>query len=316
MPTDVTARAVVAADVPALTALDRAVDVSWWGEPETDEAQVRHLLEWTGDLPRRSRILHRGDEVAGYACVMSATDSQLAVHPGLDATDRTACYDDLLPWLVSLDTRELDAPSQDAERLVALARHGFEPQRSSFDLEMPASTPLSEPAWPPGVRLRPFDLERDPAAVHALIYSVWTDVPGHHERSIDDWRLIFTGHEGFRPALQVLAWRSGDGDAQGDDRSGDGGGEGESGTDELVGVAICRVYAGTDVWVSQLAVGHSGRGLGLGRAVLTEALRRLAGCEEVEQVGLSVMARNEQALGLYRSIGLQVDREFVICLRD
>lgn len=143
--------------------------------------------------------------------------------------------------------------------------------------------------------MRPFDLARDAAAVHALIYSVWTDVPGHHDRSIDDWQLIFTGHEGFDPVLQVLAWRSGG---------------------ELVGVAICRVYAGTDGWVSQLAVGRSGRGLGLGRAVLTEALRRLTSCEGVEQVGLSVMARNQQALGLYRSIGLRIDREFVICLRD
>jgi mycothiol synthase len=165
--------------------------------------------------------------------------------------------------------------------------------RSSFDLERPAGADLPQPAWPDGVTTRPFDPDRDAEEVHALVYSVWSDVPGHHDRPLEEWRHLFLGFEGFDPALQVLAVRHG----------------------RAVAVALCRTYAGTDGWVAQLAVGRDARGLGLGRAVLCEALRRLTATEGVETVGLSVQAENAAALRLYRSVGLEVARELVVHTR-
>ncbi|MBA2318955.1 MAG: GNAT family N-acetyltransferase [Euzebyales bacterium] len=280
-------------DVAALAALERAADVAWWGKAETEDADVRHGLEWAGDLASRTQVLERGGDMVGFAARMGEGDAGLSVAPWLDEPARQAAYDELLGWLEAAGARELDAPRQDRARLAALERHGFMPVRSSFELEMRADAPLPEPRWPERVAVRPFELERDAPVLHELVYSVWADVAGHHDRPFDEWRHAFLGHDGFDPGLQVLTWRG----------------------DQLVGAAVCRVYGDTDGWLSQLVVARDARGLGLGRALLCEALRRLAAVPGVELLGLSVMARNQAALGLYQSVGLRVDREFITCER-
>lgn len=281
-------------DVGALGALGRALDVAWWGQEETDDADVLHGLQWADDLENRTQVLVIDGRIVGSAAVMGQSNADLAVAPWLGERDRRAAYDQLLDWLVGADAHELDAPRQDTERLQALQRHGFRPMRSSFELEMAKDAALPEPPWPAGVSVRPMDIERDPPLLHELIYSVWTDVPGHAARPFEEWRHLFLGHADFDPAFQVLAWRD----------------------DRLAGAAVCRLFGGTDGWLSQLVVGRADRGLGLGRALLCEALGRMLATPGVELVGLSVMAANEQALGLYVSVGLQVDREFIICAPD
>ena len=75
---------------------------------------------------------------------------------------------------------------------------------------------------------------------------------------------------------------------------------------------MCRTFAGGIGWVSQLAVGYPDRGVGLGRALLVESFHRLS-ATGVEILGLGVGADNENALGLYRSVGLEVARKWVHC---
>ncbi|MBA2529917.1 MAG: GNAT family N-acetyltransferase [Euzebyales bacterium] len=288
-------RAAALADVPALGDLERAAEVSWWGRPETEDADVRHGLEWVGDLGSRTLVLvDPAGALVGFAAVGGQGEGSLLVAPSLDPGARTGAGDALVVWLAGAGARTLGAPRQDTERLALLRGHGFTPARSSFDLELAAGEPLPHPDWPDGVTLRAFDADRDAPELHALVYSVWTDVPGHTARPFDEWRLLMLGHDGFDPALQVLAVRDG----------------------RLVGAAVCRTYGGTDGWVSQLVVGRDARRIGLGRTVLVEALRRLAAVPGTELVGLSVYAANTQALGLYRSVGLRIDREFVICQRE
>ncbi len=277
-------------DVEAVGRLHRRLDVAWWGREETDDGEIAHLLGWVGDLGGRSRLLERRGEVVGFACVAGVGDATLLVDPALGEADRAHAAGLLLRWLDAAGAAEIDRPSQDAWYRAALERAGWSVVRSSFDLERPATSELAEPAWPAGVALRPFDPDRDAEQVHALVYSVWSDVAGHHDRPLDEWRHLFLGFDGFDPALQVQAVREG----------------------RLVGVALCRTYAGTDGWVLQLAVDRDARGIGLGRAVLLEALRRLAASDGVEVVGLSVQAENAAALGLYRSVGLEVARELVV----
>lgn len=281
-----------AEDVPALGRLQRELDVAWWGREETDDTDVAHLLRWVGDLDARSRVLPGPEGIVGYAAVTAGGDATLAVAPGLPADRRRAALDALLAWLVASPAGavlELDAPRQDLERLDALARHGLLPLRSQFDLERPANAPLATPAWPAGVDLVPFRDDLAPA-LHTLVYSVWADVPGHHWRPYDEWRHLFLHVEPFDPGLQVVAARDG----------------------APVGVALSRVSAGTDGWVSQLAVARDEQGRGLGRALLLEALRRLASAG-TDRVGLGVSARNAAALGLYRSAGLEIVRETAVC---
>jgi ribosomal protein S18 acetylase RimI-like enzyme len=52
--------------------------------------------------------------------------------------------------------------------------------------------------------------------------------------------------------------------------------------------------------------------VGLGRALLVESFHRLS-ATGVEILGLGVEAANVNALGLYRSVGLEVAREWVHC---
>jgi ribosomal protein S18 acetylase RimI-like enzyme len=67
--------------------------------------------------------------------------------------------------------------------------------------------------------------------------------------------------------------------------------------------------AGGRGWVDTLAVAQSERRRGLGRALLLHALTDLqrAGARGL---GLGVEAENDGALGLYRSLGLEVEREW------
>lgn len=283
-------RPATGSDVEAVGRLHRRLDVEWWGREETDDAEIRHLLGWIGDLEGRSRLLERDGEVVGFASVAGIGDATLLVDPVLGTPECDHAADALLRWLDGAGATEIDCPRHDIWRYGALKRAGWVALRSSFDLERPAREALAEPVWPDGVALRSFDGERDAAQVHGLVYSVWSDVPGHHDRPLQEWCHLLLGFEGFDPALQVVAVRD----------------------HRVIGAALCRTYAGTDGWVSQLAVGRDARGLGLGRALLLEALRRLAATDGVEAVGLSVQAENAAALGLYRSVGLEVVRELVM----
>jgi ribosomal protein S18 acetylase RimI-like enzyme len=128
-----------------------------------------------------------------------------------------------------------------------------------------------------------------------MLYSFWTDVPGHTDRPIDEWRSSILAGSWFEADLIVVA-------------------RGDGGVGPIVGGAISRLFAGDVGWVSQLGVARSARGLGLGRAILIEACRRLS-AKEPRIIGLGVEAENANALGLYRSVGLEIAREWIHCAR-
>ena len=62
-------------------------------------------------------------------------------------------------------------------------------------------------------------------------------------------------------------------------------------------------------YVDMLAVATNERHRGLGRALLLQAFAdlQLAGCRDLT---LEAQAENAAALGLYRSVGLEVEREW------
>jgi ribosomal protein S18 acetylase RimI-like enzyme len=141
----------------------------------------------------------------------------------------------------------------------------------------------------------PFRLGVDDEELHEMIYSFWTDVPGHTHRPIDEWRSWILAGPWFDADLIVVVRSDG-------------------GSGPIVGCAISRLF-GSDVgWVSQLGVARSARGFGLGRAILIEACRRLS-ARSPRIVGLGVEAENANALGLYRSVGLEIAREWIHCVR-
>ncbi len=287
-----TTRPLSPGDAPAMTVLSCALDRRWWGQAETEFDEVEQRLRLAGNLDERSRGIETSAGLVAYGLQFGSHDIDVVIAPELDADTRRAVEDELFGWLTAVGVGRIEAPEQDTDLLATYARHGFVPISSSFELERPAERPLAgTPPLPEGVELRPFDRDADASAVHALIYSFWTEVPTHADRDLEEWRELFLGHASYDGDHQVIAWRGG----------------------APVGAAICRIFGGDTGWVTQLGVAHGERGCGLGRALLTEATRRLADTQGVEVIGLSVVARNEQALGLYRSAGFEVTREWVTC---
>ena len=128
-----------------------------------------------------------------------------------------------------------------------------------------------------------------------MVYSFWTDVPGHTHRPLAEWRSTILAGPWYEPDLVVVA-------------------RGEGGAGAPLGSAICRTFTGGVGWVSQLGVARPARGLGLGRVILIESCRRLS-LKKPRIIGLGVEAENANALGLYRSVGMDIAREWGHCER-
>lgn len=291
-------RAACLDDLDAIATVAAAQDTSWWGEPDGDIDDVRDELDRvvlaSGSLDAGTRIAVRDDVVIGVGLLVGHGHTSLAVDPS--TTVAAAVRLALIDWLSDHGGVQFEAPSQDTERLGQLAARGFVPVRSSFELERSADvSDLPDPEWPPDVALTPLRLGVDDEELHEMIYSFWTDVPGHTHRPIDEWRSLFLAGSWFDPDLLVLVRADG-------------------GAGSIVGCALNRTFAGKVGWVTQLGVARPARGVGLGRAVLLEACHRLSRTG-VGIIGLGVEAENANALGLYRSVGMDIAREWVHCER-
>jgi len=281
-------------DIDAVARVVDAQDVAWWGAPDGDLDDVRSEMaradRAAGALGSGVRVAVSGSRVIGVAMLVGHGQTTLAVDPA--EPDSSEAMSGLLSWAVRHGAVEFEAPSHDGVRLQLLREFGFVANRSSFELERPGDVAdLPRPSWPPGIVPVPFRLGVDDEELHEMIYSFWTDVPGHVARPIEEWRASILAGSWFHAENVVVA------------RSDDGGGA-------FVGCAIGRTFTGDVGWVSQLGVAPAARGRGLGRAILLEACHRL-GHEHRRVIGLGVEAENAGALRLYRSVGMEVVREWV-----
>jgi ribosomal protein S18 acetylase RimI-like enzyme len=146
--------------------------------------------------------------------------------------------------------------------------------------------PVPAAVFPEGVEVAPYRFGDDDQAVHRLIYvdAGWGSVPGHAERGLEQWLAMVR-----RCRSTFLARRDG----------------------RPVGWVAGRVLIGGRGYVEMLAVAASERHRGLGRALLLHAFAdlQLAGARDLT---LEAQADNATALGLYRSVGLEVEREWRI----
>jgi len=289
-------------DVEAMSLVFDAQETSWWGESDGDIAEVRNELarveQAMGSLDAGARVAMADGALIGVALCVGHGHTSVAVDPSSAAA--SAARMALFGWLAGFDEFdgiEIESPAQDDQRLGELASIGFVPHRSSFELERHGdASDLGEPAWSDGFVPVPFRLGVDDEELHDMIYAFWTDVPGHTHRPIDEWRASILAGSWFDADLVVIVRNDG----------GDG---------PIVGCALGRTFTGDVGWVSQLGVAPSARGVGLGRATLIEACRRLS-AKQPKVVGLGVEAENANALGLYQSVGFEIDREWVHCVRD
>jgi ribosomal protein S18 acetylase RimI-like enzyme len=279
-------RPATAADVPALTDLFGRHDTAWFGAVEESEKEIADRLGSVEDLATNTALVFDGEGLLG-AAMRWRTDTTLIVAPDIDPHP---VYDQLVPWLAAGTPSHVEVLGRDDALREYLEARGWRHRRSSFELfgKVDDTLHLDRPLRPDGITVRGFGPD-DAAAVHHLIYvdAGWADVPGHHYRELTEWRSIFLG-DWFRPDEQVLAWRG----------------------ERLVGVALTRHWDDGTGWISQLATARDERRHGLGRALLLQALATLVAAG-ASQLGLSVLAQNRGALGLYRSVGLEIDREWM-----
>jgi ribosomal protein S18 acetylase RimI-like enzyme len=286
-------------DVEAIGRVVDAQDTAWWGAPDGDLDDVRDELERVrramGSLDVGARVAVMEGSGVGVAMAVGHGHTSVAVDSAY--RDASLVRRALFAWLAEFgDDVQIDAPAQDVDRLGDLDALGFTPLRSSFELERPGDiADLPDPTWPVGMVPVPFRLGVDDEELHEMIYSFWTDVPGHTYRPIDEWRSWILAGQWFDADLIVVA------------RDGEGRGS-------LQGSVVSRTFTGGVGWVSQLGVARTARGLGLGRALLIEACRRL-GVKQPRIIGLGVEAENANALGLYESVGFEIAREWIHCSR-
>jgi ribosomal protein S18 acetylase RimI-like enzyme len=276
-----TLRSATDGDRDAVLALGVAEEAAWFGEAEVSAEEVGEWVDDEGGVTPGVVAVDNGGRVRGFA----SPGRHGAVFVA-DPARTDALADELLPWLLEQrDGVELMTFAADSARVAAFERHGLRHRRSSFSLARPDSAgPLPAAAFPDGVEVAPYRLGDADEAVHRLIYvdAAWASVPGHAERDVDGWRAVVR-----RCRLAFLARRDG----------------------RPVGwVTGCLLASGRG-YVDTLAVATSERRRGLGRALLLHALTdlQLAGARGL---ALGVEAANETALGLYRSVDFEVEREW------
>ena len=214
-----------------------------------------------------------------------ATDDA-AVDPG-DGPE--PALEALVAWLGERGHHKVDSYGRDARRIAWLEANGFTHRRSFFDLQRGIDTPLAPAVWPSGVAIARYRPGEDDEAVYALIYvdAAWAEVPGHMQRSLEGWRSTLTpDYRGW------VARRDG----------------------RPIGWVAGRVFSDGRGWVEQLAVARSARGLGLGRALLLHSLAELHE-RGATSLALGVQGENENAIGLYRKVGFEVEREWRVYSR-
>jgi ribosomal protein S18 acetylase RimI-like enzyme len=281
-------------DAQAVTDLVIACDIDEFGTPDFELDDL--LTDWNRpgfELAQDAILVLDGERVVAYAGFGRRDYADVYVHPEFRGR---GIGSELLRWTERRALEQLQPG--DAIRLgqvvtknrggasVLLERAGYEPARTYWRMEMLLDGPPPPPAWPEGVRVRTFDLERDARAVHALVEGAFADNERHETQSFEEWQAFMIDREAFEPGLWFVA------DADG----------------EVAGVVLCPDYE-AEGWVRQLAVARSWRRRGLGTALLRQAMSEFHRRGR-DRIGLVVDSWNRTgAKELYERAGMHVARE-------
>ena len=147
---------------------------------------------------------------------------------------------------------------------------GYGAVRVFRELRIDLQAPPPPPEWPDGLRVVPFDPERDALEFHAAHQETFADAWDFTPRDFESWSKDHLGSERFDPTLWCVV------------RAGD----------ELVAGTICTgdTYGGG--WVHVLFTRRPWRGQGVGAALLADSFGRFWERGE-HNVGLGVDAASD-----------------------
>jgi ribosomal protein S18 acetylase RimI-like enzyme len=279
-------RPATSADTEAVITLGYDEETAWWGVAESSRDEIAHYVAFNGGV-ESGVVLSDGGRVRAFALVTSTHEAIVFLDPA-DPDPPSAL---MFGWAIEQGATRAELPPEVIDRIAWLTSQGWTHTRSAFDLVRPGTEPAGDPVWPTGVTLRQYRRSEDEKAVHTLVYvdAAFAAVPGHPDRSLATWRQMFT-------AENVSGWV-----AQRGERP--------------VGWVIGRVQDDGRGWVFQLAVAVDERGRGLGRALLLHSFADLLAAGATG-LGLAVQAANSNAIGLYRSVGLDVEKEWQVYERS
>jgi ribosomal protein S18 acetylase RimI-like enzyme len=270
-------------DLDAVLALKRARNERVYGDPRTTrEALAAHWPE-TGHWV--------GCGVAGGLEVYGSVDSgggfELWIEPGeaVDALGR-----DVLSAIVAHHPGPLETvvPAWERDLCGLLEHNGFRGHGEVLEMAAGIRPPLAEPSWPPEMRRRPFDADRDAAEVHACLVEAFAG-SGERVAPFEEWRPWLLGDPSYDPGLVFVAESDG----------------------AVAGIAQCW----REGFVKDLAVAPAYRGRGLGEALLRMVFAEFAR-RGVGEVRLKVDADNPTgAVRLYRRVGMDELRRYAIYVR-
>ena len=277
----------VAADAAAVTELVVALESSLCGQSAFSQADLED--EWLElDLDRDVRVVRDGDLIVGYGVVRERREPWRVegyVHPdalgrGIGRLVATGLEEHALRGGArSVQNSVLEADSAARGLLESL---GYAAVRVFRELRIELEAAPPAPQWPDGLRVVPFDPERDALEFHAANEEAFADHWDYRPRDFESWSKAHLGSERFDPTLWCVV------------RAGD----------EIAAGTVCAgdTYGGG--FVHALFTRRPWRRQGVGAALLGDAFGRF--WERAEHsVGLVVDAASDTgAFRLYERAGM------------
>jgi mycothiol synthase len=277
----------VAADAAAVTEIVLALESELYGQSAFSQADLEG--EWQElDLERDARVVRDGDRVVGYGVVRARDEPWQVegyVHPnelarGIGRLIATGLEQEAVRGGARrIQNAALEADSAARELLESL---GYAGVRVFREMRIELEEPPPAPEWPDGLRVVPFDPERDARDFHAAHQEAFAEDWGFTPRDFEAWSKAQLGSERFDPALWcvVRAW------------------------DEIAAGTICTgdTYGGG--FVHALFTRRPWRKRGVGGALLRDAFGRFWERGE-RSIGLGVDSANVAgAFRLYERAGM------------
>ncbi len=197
-----------------MSELVAALEASLYGQSAFSQADLEH--EWSElDLEQDARVVRDGDRIVGYALVRERGELWRVegyVHP--DALARG------IGTLIATGLEE-DAARRGARRIqnavieadsaagTLLESLGYGAVRIFRELRIDLQAQPPAPSWPDGLRVVPFDPERDAPEFHAAHEEAFADAWDHTPHDVGSWSKVHLAGERFDPTLWCVV-RAGD----------------------------------------------------------------------------------------------------------
>jgi GNAT superfamily N-acetyltransferase len=269
-----------------LIATQQADDI---GEVVIEEADI--VSDWqrpSFDISDSTIGVFDGDRLVAYAELSGADRSDAAVDP---AYNGRGIGTSLAQWLQDLararGSTVVGMPVPQGSPGDKLLEHlGYRVRWTSWVLALPEGRSIEAPSLPPGYEIRTAK-EADQRAAWQVIEDAFLEWSVRDRQTFDDFSAQVMKRPGFEPwNLPVVSDDAGD----------------------VVGAAFV-ILAEDVAFVEKLAVRKDRRGLGLGRALLSESFAR-ARAHGATRSELSTDSRTG-ALDLYQRVGMEVTSVWV-----